>query len=368
VHRWVTNNVPLEGAQYLLFWGRAVERLALRDKDREAMTAASKREIANWRLRTRSLSLGARTLVMGVVNITPDSFSDGGLFLDPAAAVAHALRLLDDGADLLDLGAESTRPGSRAGGIAEAPTVHPNDIDPSLGAPAVHPNDKDPSLGTPAVSAEEERARLLPVLEGILKVRPDAIVSVDTYKAATARLALEAGAEIVNDVSGFTWDAEMAAVCASFGAGVVMMHTRGRPDEWRMQTQLSPDALMKMVREGLAGSLAAARAAGIPSEAIVLDPGYGFGKRFDENYALLARQAELLGLGSPLLAGVSRKSFLWHTLAELRGGEVSVDARDAASLVAMTTAILNGASIVRVHAVRAALEAARVADAILNAS
>ena len=277
---------------------------------------------------------------MGVVNITPDSFSDGGLFLDPEAAVAHALRLLDEGADLLDLGAESTRPGSRAGGTAEAVTV----------------------------SAEDEQARLMPVLEGILKARPDAIVSVDTYKAATARAALEAGVEIVNDVSGFTWDAEMASVCAAFGAGVVLMHTRGRPDEWRAQPQLAPDALMKMVREGLAGIHAAAQAAGIPSEAIVLDPGYGFGKRFDENYALLARQTELLELGSPLLAGVSRKSFLGHTLAELSCGEVSMEARDTASLAAMTAAILRGASIVRVHAVRPAVEAARIADAILNAS
>jgi dihydropteroate synthase len=318
------------------------------------MMTPSKREIANWRLRTRMLSLGVRTLVMGVVNITPDSFSDGGLFLDPEAAVAHALRLLDEGADILDLGAESTRPGSRADATAEAPTVHPND--------------KDPSLGTPAVSTEEEQARLLPVLEGILKARPSAIVSVDTYKASTARAALEAGAEIVNDVSGFTWDAEMASVCAEFGAGLVLMHTRGRPDEWRTQPQLAPEALMKMVREGLADSLAAAHVAGIPHDAVVLDPGYGFGKRFDENYVLLARQAELLKLGRPLLAGVSRKSFLGHTLAELIGGEVSIGARDTASLAAMTTAILHGASIVRVHAVRPAVEAARIADAILGAS
>ncbi len=317
------------------------------------MTALT-REIANWRMRTRTLSLGARTLLMGVVNITPDSFSDGGLYLDPEAAVAHGLTLLDEGADLLDLGAESTRPGSRAGGTAEAATVHPND--------------KDPSLGTPAVSTEEEQARLLPVLEGILKARPDAIVSVDTYKASTARVALEAGAEIVNDVSGFTWDAEMATICASFGAGVVLMHTRGRPDEWRKQPQLEPDALMNMVREGLAGSLATAQGAGISSDAIVLDPGYGFGKRFDENYVLLARQAELLKLGRPLLAGVSRKSFLGHTLAKLSGREVSMTARDTASLAAMTAAILHGASIVRVHAVRPAVEAARIADAILGAS
>jgi dihydropteroate synthase len=279
---------------------------------------------------------------MGVVNITPDSFSDGGLFLQPEAAVAHALKLIDEGADLIDLGAESTRPGSRAGGVAGSSKI-------------------------PKVSTEDEQARLLPVLEGILRARPDATVSVDTYKAATARAALQAGAEIVNDVSGFAWDAEMAAVCAEFGAGVVLMHTRGCPEEWRTQPQLAPDALLTTVRAGLAESLAAALAAGIPLEAIVLDPGYGFGKRFDENYALLARQDELLALGRPLMAGVSRKSFLVHTLAALFGGDVSVEARETASLTAMTAAILHGASIVRVHAVRPAVEAARIVDAILAA-
>ncbi len=160
----------------------------------------------------------------------------------------------------------------------------------------------------------------------------------------------------------------MSSVCAEFGAGVVLMHTRGRPDEWRTQPQLAPDALMKMVREGLAESLASAHAAGIPRSAIVLDPGYGFGKRFNENYVLLARQAELLELGRPLLAGVSRKSFLRHTLAKPGRGEVSMEARDTASVAAMTAAILNGASIVRVHAVRVAVEAARIADAILGSS
>jgi len=277
---------------------------------------------------------------MGVVNITPDSFSDGGLFLDPEAAIARGLRLLDEGADLLDLGAESTRPGSRAGA--------------------------SDTTNAPAVSAEEEQARLLPVLEGILRERTDAIVSVDTYKAQTARAALAAGAEIVNDVSGFAWDDEMAAVCAALGAGVVLMHTRGRPEEWRAQPQLGPDELLAAVHGGLAASLRAAAAAGIPPHAAVLDPGYGFGKRFDENYVLLTRQAELVSLGRPLLAGVSRKSFLGHTLASLFGGkDAGVDARENASLAAMTAAILNGASIVRVHNVRPAVEAALVADAIL---
>lgn len=293
------------------------------------------RSTASWRLRTRTLELGLRTLVMGAVNITPDSFSDGGLYLDPEAAVVHGLKMIEEGADLLDLGAESTRPGSRAGG-ADA-----------------------------AVSAEEEQARLLPVLEGILRARPDAILSVDTYKAETARAALAAGAEIVNDVSGFTWEPGIAEVCAKFDAGVVLTHTRGRPVEWRAQRRLEPDALLATVREGLVASLGAAVRAGVPDRAIVLDPGYGFGKRLDENYALLARQEELLALGRPLLAGLSRKSFLGHTLAPLsRGGGVPMNARENASLAAMTAAILHGASIVRVHAVRPSVEAARIADAV----
>jgi dihydropteroate synthase len=293
---------------------------------------------AAWHLRTRSLELGARTLVMGVVNITPDSFSDGGFFLDSDKGIVHALKLIDEGADIVDLGAESTRPGSHAGG-ADA-----------------------------AVSTDEEQARLLPVLEGILRELPDAVLSVDTYKAATARAALNTGAEIVNDVSGFNWDEDMARVCAESGAGVVLMHTRGRPEEWRTQAQLEPDALISTVRDGLAASLRAARSAGIAEDRVVLDPGFGFGKRLDENYALLARQSELLSLGRPLLAGLSRKSFLGHTLADLYGGNPApADKREAASIAALTAAILNGASIVRVHEVRAAVEAARIADAVVRA-
>jgi len=266
--------------------------------------------------------------------------------------VKHALKLLDEGAELLDLGAESTRPGSRAGGVAG-------------------------SAQAPAVSAWEEQARLLPVLEGILRERPAAVISVDTYKAATARAALKAGAEIVNDVSGFAWDPQMAAVCAGTGKGeggpdmanpgVVLMHTRGRPEDWRTQLQLEPGELLAQVRAGLAGSLKAAAAAGIPPQSVVLDPGYGFGKSFNENYALLARQHELLTLGRPLLAGVSRKSFLGHTLAPLHGGrDAPANGRDAASVAAMVAAILHGAAIVRVHAIRPAVEAALIADAVLD--
>jgi len=297
------------------------------------------RNLAPWRLRTRTLELGRRTLICGVVNITPDSFSDGGSFLDPEAALIRCMQCLDEGADLLDLGAESTRPGSRAG-------------------------DADA-----LVSAKKEQARLLPVLEEVRKRLPHAVLSVDTYKAATARAALQAGAEIVNDVSGFTWDPAIAQVCTEFGAGVVLSHTRGRPEAWRAQPQLAPDALLATVRDGLAASLAAAQAAGIASDQIVLDPGYGFGKRFSENYVLLNRQAELLAQGRPLFAGLSRKSFLGHTLAPLfDGSDAPLDARENASLAAMTTAILHGASIVRVHQVRPAVEAARIADAILAAA
>jgi dihydropteroate synthase len=249
--------------------------------------------------------------------------------------------LLDEGADLLDLGAESTRPGSRAGGSKD-------------------------SEQAPMVNAEEERARLLPVLAGILKARPHAVVSVDTYKSETARAALKAGAEIINDVSGFNWDEEMATVCAEFKSGIILMHTRGRPEEWRGLTPLAPDELLATVQAGLAASLATAHTAGISPQAVVLDPGYGFGKRFNENYALLARQEELLSLGRPLLAGVSRKSFLGRTLAPLHGGaDAPMEARETASVAALVAAILHGASIMRVHAVRPAVEAARIADAVL---
>lgn len=296
------------------------------------------RTVTDWKLRSRSLELGRRTLIMGVVNITPDSFSDGGLYLNADAAVEHALRLYEEGADLLDLGAESTRPGTQVG---EAPE---------------------------SLSGEEEQARLLPVLEGIRAVKPEAIVSVDTYKASTARAAAAAGAEILNDVSGLAWDAEMARACAETGCGVILMHARGRPDEWGTQDQLAPDALMATVREGLQGILKRAAAAGIAAEQIVLDAGYGFGKRFEENFMLLARQQELLALRRPLLAGVSRKSFLGHAVAPRHGGRSApVDAREIASVAAMSAAILHGASIVRVHAVKPAVEGALVVDEVLKA-
>lgn len=289
-----------------------------------------------WQLRTRTLELGTRTQIMGIVNLTSDSFSDGGSYLSTDKAIEHGIALLDQGADLLDLGAESTRPGVQVG-----PTA--------------------------AVSSEMEQARLLPAIEGILRERPASVLSVDTYKAATARAALAAGAEIINDVSGLLWDAEMASVCAQARCGVVLMHTRGVPAEWASQPPLPRSEVMSTVRQGLISSLQAAHSAGISDEAIVLDPGYGFGKRLDENFVLLAGQAELLALGRPLLVGLSRKSFLTRVFVDKTGDRnILPEALETASMAAMVAALLNGASIVRVHQVGLAAQAAAIADAVLK--
>lgn len=295
------------------------------------------RKAASWQLHSRSLELASRTLIMGIVNITADSFSDGGRYLNPEAAIAYGLQLLEEGTDILDLGAESTRPGIRAG---------------------------DPA--TASVSTAQEQERLLPVIEGLLRARPDAVLSVDTYKSQTARAALQAGAAIINDVSGFAWDAHMAQVCEEARCGVVLMHTRGTPQAWHEQSRQSGSELLSMVRSGLAASLRIAEAAGIAPERIVLDPGYGFGKRGEENYALLGRQHELVALGRPLLAGLSRKSFLGKT-ASSRGVAASQEMLETASAAAVAAAILQGASIVRVHSVRHAVSAAAIADAIIAA-
>lgn len=295
--------------------------------------AFARRDRFEWQLRSSSVELGDRTLVMGVLNVTPDSFSDGNRFLDPQAAISQGLRLLDEGADILDIGGESTRPGKH-----------------------------DP------VSPEEEHRRVLSVIEAILKRRPGTLLSIDTYKASTARLAIAAGAEIVNDISAFAWDGEMAATCANLKCGVVLMHTRGRSAEWRDLPRLSNDEVVPLVKRELAASLEHAMNAGVERSYIALDPGYGFGKSFDENYPLLAHQDELRSLGCPLLVGVSRKSFLGRKLADLHGGaDAPMDARRNATIAATTAAILAGAHIIRVHEVRPAVEAARIADAILNA-
>ena len=294
----------------------------------------AKRSCYDWKLRTQSLPLGKRTLVMGVLNTTPDSFSDGGAFATHAKAVEHALAMLEDGADIVDIGGESTRPGKRQ-----------------------------------PVGIQEEIDRVLPVLEGVLRHRPESILSIDTYKSATASAALHAGAQIVNDVSGFSWDEAMAGVCAAAGCGVVLMHLRGRPEQWEELPAADAKQLVALVKQELHQRLEQARQAGIGKERIVLDPGIGFGKAFDRNYFLLVGLEEFSRLGQPLLAGVSRKAFLGRTLAPLNQGvDVPVERRGTASLAAITAAILAGAHLVRVHDVRPAREAAAIADAVLLAA
>lgn len=283
----------------------------------------------DWKLRTRSVSLGARTLLVGVVNVTPDSFSEKGRYFSRKSAIAHSLRMLDDGADILDIGGESTRPGIR-----------------------------------PQVSEREELDRILPVMEEVLRVRPETLISIDTYKAGTARAAIASGAEIVNDVSGFLWDKDMASVCAETQCGVILMHTRGHPDEWRTQPPLERNEALPLVVRELRERSDSALAAGIQRNRIVLDPGFGFGKIGDENYPLLAHFDALHAIGYPLLAGTSRKSFLGKTLETMYGESVSPDKRNNATLASVTATVLAGAHLVRVHDVRGVREAVAIADAI----
>ena len=214
------------------------------------------------------------------------------------------------------------------------------------------------------LSEEEERKRVLPVIRDLKRRRPDAIVSVDTYKASVARAAVEAGAEIVNDISGFRWDPKMAKTLAELKVGAVLMHSRGRPDEWRSLPPIGDPVLL--VKRDLRQWAEAATLAGIKRDHLALDPGFGFGKRFEENYPLLAHFAELQQVGYPLVAGTSRKSFIGRALAR-DGVDAPVDQRLHGTLATETALILKGAHIIRTHDVRCAVEAARVADAIVGA-
>ena len=315
------------------------------------------RPVFQWNLGARSLELGKRTLIMGIVNVTPDSFSDGGQFLDRDQAVAHAERLLAEGADILDMGGESTRPGARVdAGRSKPDETKPDETrkNPAVGLKA----------GASAVRTEEELKRVLPVIAELKKKHPAAVLSVDTYKSPVARAAVGAGAEIVNDVSGFRWDALMARTVAELKCGAVLMHMRGRPEEWRTLPPVGDIVLL--VKRELKEWAEKAVLAGVRRERIVLDPGFGFGKSFDDNYPLLGRFSELQAAGFPLLAGTSRKSFIGRTLAT-NGRDVPPEARLYGTLATQTALILKGAHILRTHDVKAAVDAARVADAIVQA-
>jgi len=316
------------------------------------------RPVFQWNLGSRALELGKRTLIMGIVNVTADSFSDGGQFLDRERAVEHAERLLDEGADIVDIGGESTRPGARVDtGKAKPAEAKKTSGTDSKSATA-------PAVSAPAVSAEEELKRVLPVIAELKKKCPAAVLSVDTYKADVARAAVAAGAEIVNDVSGFRWDARMTKTVAELKCGAVLMHMRGRPEEWR--TLPPPGDIVLLVKRELKEWAETAVLAGVGRERIVLDPGFGFGKSFDDNYPLLGRFSELQAAGFPLLAGTSRKSFIGRTLAS-NGKDAALEDRLYGTLATHTALILKGVHILRTHNVKAAVDAAKVADKILQA-
>jgi dihydropteroate synthase len=308
------------------------------------------RKIFRWRLAKRSLLLGKKTLVMGVVNVTPDSFSDGGKFFSPQKAIQHALALVKAGADILDIGAESTRPGS-----AE-------------------------------ISAVEELRRLLPVLQA-LRGKVKIPISVDTRKSSVAEIVLGAGAEIVNDVSALRFDPRIAEVVADKKCGLVLMHMRGEPGT--MQKIPFAKNVVADVTKDLRAALEIARKAGVKKSQIVLDPGIGFGKSFPQNYELLRKLPEIAKLGYPLAVGTSRKGFLGHTLAlakqrafdegvrqsassskmlaTLRSDKpVPSDERVFATAATVAASILGGAHIVRVHDVAEMAQVAAVADRVMD--
>lgn len=272
-----------------------------------------------WSIGRRTLDTSSRTLIMGILNVTLDSFFDGGKYIDIGKAVEHGLRLQDEGADILDIGGESTRPGSES------------------------------------VSAEYELERVLPVIER-LAPQLNIPISIDTYKSAVAKAALAAGAEIVNDISGCRFDAAMPALVAESGAGLVLMHIKGEPKN--MQVNPVYENLMLEIVEYLRTSIQIATAAGVKINQIVLDPGIGFGKQVKHNLQILNELRMLEQFGRPVLVGPSRKWFIGQLL------DLPTDSRLEGTMAAVTAAILNGARIVRVHDVRAIKRAAVIADAI----
>ena len=280
-------------------------------------------ETCIWRAGGNVIDLSLRPLVMGVLNVTPDSFSDGALFLDPERAVDRALEMQEEGADIVDIGGESTRP---------------------YAAP---------------VDAAEELKRVVPVIQR-LSGRLNVPLSIDTYKSVVAREALNAGACIVNDISGCIFDQVMPEVVAEAGAGLVVMHTRGRPD--RMQNETVYQALVPEIISFLRDRIAILESSGIPPARIVVDPGIGFGKSLAGNLEILRRLREFAVLGRPVLVGTSRKSFIGTVLGRAAGGRLFGTAATVA------VAVANGAAIVRVHDVREMRDAALMAHAIGSAS
>jgi dihydropteroate synthase len=286
----------------------------------------NRRKRFRLKLNSGALALGERTLVMGVLNVTPDSFSDGGKFFDVQRAIEHAVQMESAGADLLDIGAESTRPGSQG------------------------------------ISAEEELQRLLPVLGG-LRCLLNIPISIDTQKAEVAEAALDAGAQVINDISGLQSDQRIAEVAARHRVPLILMHMRGEPRN--MQAGPFARDVLKDVLHGLRRSVLIASKAGVAKSQIILDPGIGFGKSFAQNYELLQKLPQLAKLDYPLLVGTSRKGFLGATLAR-DGTPAPPEERIWGTAATVTASILNGTHIVRVHDVAEMAQVARVADCLLD--
>lgn len=271
-----------------------------------------------------TLDLGERTLVMGILNVTPDSFADGGRALDPGRAAETALEMAEQGADIIDVGGESTRPGA------------------------------DP------VPADEERARVLPVIRALVP-RVRVPISIDTYKAEVARAAIGEGAAIVNDVSGLRYDPHLGQVVAAAGVGLVLMHLRGRPRD--MYREAAYTALVEDVRRELDASIRSAVEAGVARARVIIDPGLGFAKRAEQTFEVLAALPELRALDCPIVVGPSRKSFLQQAI-----GERPPDQRDWGTAAAVAASVLLGAHIVRVHAVAEMVQVVKVADMLRQSS
>ncbi len=280
------------------------------------------RPAADWLLPRTELPWGQRTLIMGVVNVTPDSFSDGGHFFDSNTAIEQGLRLLAEGADVLDIGGESTRPGSEP------------------------------------ITTEEELRRVLPVIQGVLAEAPQAVISIDTYRARVADQAIRAGAQIINDVTALRSDAGMAALAASSGAGLILMHMQGQPKT--MQVNPTYDDVVAEVGDFLLAQAQAAQAAGVARERIVVDPGIGFGKTLDHNLTLIRGLAKLRQRGYPVLLGASRKAMLGYITGK------PTEERLWATIGAHVVGAMLGADMVRVHDVEPVRDAVLVADAVLR--
>ncbi|MGB7297677.1 MAG: dihydropteroate synthase [Candidatus Aminicenantales bacterium] len=274
-----------------------------------------------FRVRGKAFDLGPRTWLIGVVNVTPDSFFNGGLYFEPARAIERALALAAEGADIVDIGGESSRPGSSP------------------------------------IPAKEEKKRILPVIE-VLKQKKDVLISVDTSKAEVAEAALAAGADIINDISAGRFDPRMLPLVGRSGAGLILMHMKGTP----RTMQLAPhyDDVVGEVKAFLGDRLEAAISAGVSTENIILDPGIGFGKTLEHNLTLLNSLGSLAGLGRPLLIGVSRKSFIGKIL------EVETQDRLEGTIAASIVGILRGASLLRVHDIQPVKRAVAVVEAILS--